>query len=131
MAREITISEQSISWIAVHGRYYITSFFFFLFFFLERYAPTTTFFWLFVFFCLSFWNFVPYTLFLILTLCGFCFPIKYGFLNLFTSQANMNCFYLSTFYSVLMFLDFYMITYFGSHYFPENYDYFRYYCCCY
>ena len=49
----------------------------------------------------------------------------------------MNCFYLKTFYSILTFLYFYMITNFDSHYHHHYYDYFHYYfryydfCYCY
>ena len=64
-------------------------------FFLQRDAPTKTFVLLSI--LLYLFHLVSCTLFLILTLSDFCFWIKHGFLN---------CFYLNTFYSVLMFLYF-------------------------
>ena len=71
-----------------------------------------------------------YTLFLTFTLCEFYVPIKDGFLNVSPFSADMNCFYLSTFYSVLTFLYFYMITNFYSDSYHYYYDYFCNYCFC-
>ena len=76
-----------------------------------------------------FLNFFSYSLFLTFTLCDFCVPTKHGFLNIFSLQADMNCFYLNTCYSVLTFLYFYTITNFDSLFY--YYDYFHCYCCYY
>ena len=78
-----------------------------------------------------FFNFISYNLSLIFTLHDFCVPIKHGFLRVLTFSADMNCFYLSTFYSILTFLYFYTITNFDSHYHLYFYDCFHYYCCYY
>ena len=106
-----------ISRIPVHGRYYITCLFF-----LERYAPTTTFFYYY------FYYFVSYSLFLIFTVSDFCVSIKHGFLNVFPFSADMNCFYLNTFCSILTILYFYTITNFDGEYRHYYWNYFH--CCC-
>ena len=63
-------------------------------------------------------------------LCDFCFPIKGGFLNVSPFKADMNCFYLDTFYSVLTFLYFCAIASFCSHSRHYYCDCFYYYCFC-
>ena len=41
-----------------------------------------------------------------LTLCDFCVPIKHDFLNVSPSSADVNYFYLNSFYSILTFFTF-------------------------
>ena len=83
-----------------------------------------------LFFFVFFLYFVSYILFLAFTLCDFCIPIKHGFLNVSLFWADMNCFYLHTFYSILTFLYFHMITNFDSHSHHYDHDYFCCYCFC-
>ena len=52
-------------------------------------------------------------------------------MNVFSFLADMNCFYLNTFHSVLTFSYFYTIANFDSHYHRYYHDYQHYYCCYY
>ena len=123
MTHEAGIPLLSISRITVHGWCYITHLFKF-FFPRERCTCNN--------FCfIHFSNFFSATLFSIFTLCDFCFLIKHGFLNVFPFYVDISCFYLNTFYSILVFLYFHTIINFDSHYHHYCYDYCYYYCCYY
>ena len=115
MKYEITISQRSTSWIAVHGRYYITRFF-------HRYAPATTS--VLLNFCpLYFVIFVLYTLFLIFTSYNFCISIKLPPPLLSRHKILLFKHFLFYFYRVYIF---YTITDFDFYY---CYHY-LYYCYC-
>ena len=56
---------------------------------------------------------------------NFCVSIKYGFLNVFWFEINMNCFKLGTFYSILTIVHMWLYVLLFIHYYYYHHHFFQ------